>query len=161
MNLLRFLMLLSLAVWIGALMFFPFVAQVAFTQLPSAHVSGLLVRDCLRELHWLGFISGALFLAASITYGRIASGRAQLFRLSHVLIAAMLALTAISQFRIIPRMEALRVAAGEIASLATHDPLREQFNSLHAWSTRIEETVIVLGLIVLYAVSRRMASSHT
>ncbi len=72
----------------------------------------------------------------------------------------MLALTAISQFRIIPRMDALRASAEEIGSLATDNPLRQQFDSLHAWSTRLEETVLLLGLIVLYSTSRRIGSAQ-
>jgi hypothetical protein len=72
----------------------------------------------------------------------------------------MLALTALSQFRILPQMETLRVAAGEINALAPGDPVRMQFDSLHVWSTRIEGTVLMLGVLVLYALSRRLASSR-
>ena len=78
--------------------------------------------------------------------------------LSHILIGLMLVLTAISQFRIIPRMESLRLAAGEINQLATSDPIRAQFESLHVWSTRVEGAVLVLGIILLYFTSRRLAT---
>jgi Domain of unknown function (DUF4149) len=159
MNFLRFLMLLSLAVWLGALIFFPVVAQISFSVLPSAQLAGLVVRDSLRQLHWMGFISGVVFIAASLAYSRMMVGTARAFRFSHTLIILMLALTAISQFRIIPRMDAIRAVAGEIASIPADSPLRAQFNSLHVWSTRIEETVLVLGLIVLYTTSRRLAGS--
>jgi hypothetical protein len=70
----------------------------------------------------------------------------------------MLVLTAISQFLIIPRMDAIRASAGEISLIATNNPLRLQFDSLHAWSVRIEEIVLVLGLIILYSVARRITS---
>jgi len=75
-------------------------------------------------------------------------------------VLTMLALTAISQFKIIPSMDTLRASAGEIASLSADSPIRLQFDSLHAWSTRIEETVLVLSLIVLYSTSRRIGSSQ-
>ena len=80
--------------------------------------------------------------------------------LSHILVLVMLMLTALSQFRIIPQMESLRIAAGEINALAPSDPVRLQFDSLHVWSTRIEGTVLVLGLFFLYLTSRRFATSH-
>jgi hypothetical protein len=160
MNLLRFLMLLSLAVWLGALIFFPVVAQTSFSALPSAHLAGLVVRGSLLKLHWMGFICGVVFLASSLLCSQILLGRARAFSFSHLLILLMLALTALSQFRILPQMETLRVAAGEINALAPGDPVRMQFDSLHVWSTRIEGTVLVLGVLVLYALSRRLASSR-
>jgi len=38
--------------------------------------------------------------------------------------------------------------------------VRLQFDSLHVWSTRIEGTVLVLGLIVLYLTTQRLARSR-
>ena len=158
MNFLRFLMLLALAVWLGALIFFPFVAATAFSALPSTHMAGLVVRGSLLKLHTIGFICGAIFLICSLIYNRARLGRFKAFAMSHVLIVLMLALTAISQFRIIPQMEELRLAAGEINQLATSDPIRAQFESLHVWSTRVEGAVLVLGIILLYLTSRRLAT---
>lgn len=165
MTFLRFLMLLSLAVWIGALIFFPFVAQTSFSVLSIGHLAGLVVRDSLLKLHWMAFVCGFLFLASSLGYNYTLFGRAHVFGLSHAglshaLIISMLTLTAISQFSIIPRMDILRASVGDMVSLSAYSPIRQQFDSLHAWSTRIEETVLVLGLIVLYSTSRRISSSN-
>jgi hypothetical protein len=160
MSFLRFLMLLALAVWLGALIFFPIVAQTAFTVLPSAHLAGLVVRGTLLTLHWMAFISGAIFLASSLIYNHATQGTARILSPSHILIVAMLALTAISQFAIIPKMDALLVTQVEINSLPPGDPVRVLFDSLHAWSTRLEGTVLILGLIVLYATARRFNPSR-
>jgi hypothetical protein len=160
MAFLRFLMLLALTVWLGALIFFPVVAQTSFSVLPSAHLAGFVVRGTLLTLHWMAFISGAIFLASSLLYNSATQGNARTLIPSHILIVAMLALTAVSQFHIIPRMDTLRATAGEMASLSADNPLREQFDSLHAWSTRLEGTVLILGLIVLYATARRFNPSR-
>jgi hypothetical protein len=160
MTLLRFLILLSLAVWLGALIFFPVVAQISFTVLPSTHLAGLVVRDSLIDLHWMGMVAGLIFLICSMIDNRLTAGRPRVFALSHTFIVVMLALTAISQFWIIPRMDVLRITAGEISTLPAGNPIRAQFDSLHVWSTRIEMAVLVLGLIVLYSVARRFSSSH-
>lgn len=156
MNLLRFSMLLSLVVWLGALAFFPIVAQTAFTNVPT-HMAGLVVRGSLLKLHWMAFACAIVYLATSIVYDRIALGRTRVLRASHALIVLMFTLTAFSQFQIIPRMDALRAAAGEISRLTPSDPLRLQFDSLHAWSTRAEGAILLLGLVVLYLTSRRIA----
>jgi Domain of unknown function (DUF4149) len=149
-------MLQALAAWVGALIFFPMVAQTAFTNLPP-HAAGLIVRGSLLKLHCMGFVCGIVFLASSVIYNRIASGKMQTLSARHVFMAFMLALSAISQFLIIPRMDALRLAVGEISTLPSADPIRAQFDSLHAWSTRIEGTVLVLGVLLLHLTSRRLA----
>ena len=159
MKLVRFLMLLSLANWLGALIFFPAVAQTAFTNLPS-HPAGLVVRGSLLKLHCLGFVCGVVFFVSSLFRNWLALGTARILSASHVCIAFMLALTAISQFHIIPRMDALRLAVAEISALPSADPIRAQFDSLHAWSTRIEGTVLVLGVLLLYLTSRRLADRN-
>lgn len=155
MTFLRFLMLLALVVWLGALIFFPVVAQTSFTVAPSAHLAGLIVRGTLITLHKMAFISGAIFLASSLLYNRTTQGTARALSLSHVLVLAMLALTALSQFHIIPKMDTLLAPQVEINSLPPGDPVRVLFDSLHNWSTRLEGTVVILGLIVLYNTSGR------
>jgi hypothetical protein len=77
-----------------------------------------------------------------------------------ILVLLMMALTAVSQFIIIPRMDALRLSAGSISLLPPENPVRLQFDSLHAWSVHLEEAVLILGLIALYAVARRFSSSR-
>jgi hypothetical protein len=153
-------MLLALTVWLGALIFFPVVAQISFSVLPSPHLAGLVVRNSLIALHWTGMGAGLVFLACSLIENRFSRGYFSALRPTHLLIFLMLVLTAISQFRIIPRMDGLRAAAGEIALLPASSPVRIEFDSLHAWSTRIEGTVLVLGLIVLYLTVRRIAASR-
>ena len=69
----------------------------------------------------------------------------------------MLALTLISQFGIIPRMDALRASIGEIDSVSVDNPARLQFDALHHWSTRVESGVMLLGLVVAYLTARSLA----
>jgi len=160
MNLARFGIFLSIAVWLGGLIFFPVIAQISFSVLPSPHLAGLVVRNSLIALHWMGMGAGVVFLACSVVENRFAHGYFSLFRPIYLLVFIMMALTAISQFRVIPHMDALRATAGDLAQLSATDPVRVQFDSLHLWSTRIEGTVLVLGLIVLYLTTRRLAGSH-
>jgi hypothetical protein len=151
MSFLRYLMLLSLVVWLGGLIFFAFVlAPTAFTVLPARHLAGNVVAQSLGALHWMGIISGLVFLVSSIVYSRIAKGASRLFAGRNVLIALMLLLTLISQFNIMPRMETLRASVGEIDSVPPDNPARMQFDSLHVWSERVESGVLLLGLVVVY-----------
>jgi len=155
MWLLRFLMLLALIVWIGGIIFFAFVeAPTLFTVLPSTKLAGDVVSPSLSKLHWMGLISGIVFLVCSLFYNQVRYTQPKLFAASHVLLVLMLALTAISQFRITPRMRVLRgemqTTANTPAS-ASHD----EFDRLHAWSTRLEGGVLLLGIGVVALTARK------
>jgi uncharacterized membrane protein len=99
----------------------------------------------------MGIISGFVFLASSVLYNRLGTGTAHVFAARHILICLMLALTLISQFNVIPRMDTLRAAIpGEIDSVPADNPVLMQFDALHVWSTRLESGVLLLGLVVAY-----------
>jgi hypothetical protein len=159
MSFLRYLMLLSLVVWLGGLIFFAFVmAPTAFSVLPSRHLAGTLVGRSLGTLHWMGIISGIIFLGSSILYSRLSKGTPHVFAARHVLICLMLGLTLISQFSIIPRMDKLRASIGEIDSVPPDNPARMRFDTLHVWSTRVESGVFLLGLVVLYLTTSALSA---
>jgi Domain of unknown function (DUF4149) len=151
MSFLRFLMFLSLIVWIGGLIFFPVVAQTAFSVLPSRHLAGSVVGRSLGILHWMAIASSLIFLVSSLIYNRLSTGSTHPFAARHLLICVMLLLTLISQFGIIPRMDTLRASMpGEIDTVPLDDPARMQFDALHVWSTRVEQGVLVMGLVLIY-----------
>lgn len=151
MSFLRYLMLLSLVVWIGGLIFFAFVlAPTAFQVLPNTHLAGNVVGRALGRLHWIAIISGLVFLISSLVYSRLTGGTAHVFALRHIFICLMLALTLFSQFWIIPRMDTLRAQVGDFAAVPLTDPARVEFDALHVWSTRVEGGVLLLGLVVIY-----------
>lgn len=155
MSLLRFFMLLSLVVWVGGIIFFAFVvAPALFTILPTPHLAGLVVTRSLKALHWMGLVAGVLYLLSSLAYARLTSASVQPLVARNVLVYLMLALTAVLQFSIIPRMDALRLSVGQIDAVAPDNPVRLQFNALHVWSTRLEGAVLFLGLALIYLTAR-------
>jgi uncharacterized membrane protein len=155
MSFLRFLMLLSLVVWLGGLIFFAFVlAPTAFTVLPTAHLAGNVVGRALGKLHWIAIFSGIVYLTSSLLYSRLTDGAAHVFAARHILLCLMLALTLISQFGVMPRMDTLRASLGEVSSVPLDNPQRIQFDALHVWSTRVEGAVLLLGLVVVYLTAR-------
>lgn len=159
MSLLRFLMLLSLVVWLGGLIFLAFVeAPTVFSPglLPTRHMAGSIVGHSLDVLHYMAIVSGIVFLITSMTYSRMTAGTARALAGRHLLIALMLLLTVISQFGISPKMHAIRAQAGVIDDLPLDSPLRAEFNRLHVWSEKFEEGVLFLGLIALYMTAQSL-----
>jgi uncharacterized membrane protein len=156
MTVLRFFMLLALVVWIGGIIFFAAaVAPTVFKVLPTRHLAGVVVTRSLGILHWMGIVCAIVFLITSMLDLYSARGAAHPFAPRHLLVYVMLALTVISQFVVSAKMLALRTAMGEIDLVPVADARRIAFNQLHAWSTRLESGVLILGLIVLFLVARK------
>jgi len=162
-------MLLALIVWIGGIIFFSFVeAPTLFMVLPTTRMAGDVVSASLGKLHWIGLIAGLAFLSSSLFYDQKRFARLKPFALSNIFILLMLVLTAISQFGITPRMRTVR-AQLEMVQTPGYDPYvagsvprlialySGQFNRLHAWSTRVEGTVLFLGLGVAALTARRFS----
>ncbi len=159
MQVLRFLMLLSLVVWIGSFIFFAFVvAPTVFSVLPTHDLAGRVVNRSLTALHWMGLVSGIVFLIASAWYSRLNLGTAQPFACRHILIVLMLALTLVSMFVIGAKMNALRADMGIIDNVPISDSRRVEFNQLHQWSTRLESGVFIMGLVVLFLTGKALSS---
>lgn len=161
-TLVRTLLYLALMVWIGAEVFFPVVAAITFQTLqPDTHMAGSIVGRLLRILHDLGFVCGvaAMALLALAPMFSIYKPRAVLFPMGLLLL--MIALTAHSQFGIIPAMERDRIAAGgAIDAVDAANPSRVHFERLHKRSESIEGAVLLLGIgtVVLVALAESQGS---
>ena len=161
-TLLRTLLYLALIVWIGAEIFFPVVAAVAFTVLRSdTHTAGTIVGELLRILHGMGIVCGLVILAlmALAPAWHIFKPRAVLAPM--VLVILMLACTVYSQYGIIPAMERDRAAAGGAIDIAdATNPITAHFNMLHNRSEHVEEVILLLGIstvvLVAWAESTRV-----
>jgi uncharacterized membrane protein len=150
-------MLLSLIVWIGGIIFFAFVmAPTLFSVLPTTKLAGDVVNATLGKLHWMGLVSGVIFLVCSLLYNWQKYVQLRPFVLSHVSVVLMLVFTMISQFGITPKMRELRSNPAIMDSAAG----RSEFDRLHAWSTRLEGGVLFLGLGVVILTARRFGSSN-
>src|SRR5271169_308910 len=141
MSLVRFLMLLSLVVWVGGIVFFAFaLAPTVFHPgiLPSRQLAGAVVSRSLGILHWMGLACGVVFLVTSLIDSRIVNGVADPFTARNLLVCAMIVLTLISMFAISARMLELRNQMVFIDNVPHDDARRVEFNRLHVWSTRLE-----------------------
>jgi len=160
LSLLRFLMLLSLVVWIGGLIFFAFVMAPALFNpavLPTRQLAGNVVSRTLGTLHWMGLSCGIVFAITSLIDSHVTNGSASPFAVRHLLIYLMIILTLVSMFGVAARMEDLKRQMVVIDNVPHDDPRRVEFNQLHVWSTRLEGSVLVLGLALLFLTARRLS----
>ena len=152
MNFLRYIISLSLVAWVGGILFFVSMTPILFAVLPSRHMAGSVVSPALTRLHWIGIVSGVMFLMSSLVYSRFSTGDARPWTAANLLVALMLTLTCISQFGLSPRLAAIR-AETPVMDSAPAD-VRARFDALHQWSTRLEGGVLLLGLVAVYVVAR-------
>lgn len=160
MSLVRFLMLLSLVVWIGGLIFFAFVMAPALFNpaiLPTRQLAGNVVSRTLSVLHWIAICCGLIFAVTSMIDSRVVNGAAQPFAARNLLIYLMMILTLVGMFGIAARMQSLKEQMGTIDLVAQDDARRVEFNRLHVWSTRVEGTVLLLGLALIFLTARRLS----
>lgn len=157
MSIVRFFMLLSLVVWIGGILFFAFVvAPTVFRVLPTHQLAGNVVSRSLGLLHGIGLTCGIIFVATSMINSAVVTGSAQPFAVRNILVCLMIVLTLVSMFAVGARMETLKKDMVTIDNVPQDDARRVEFNQLHVWSTRLEGTVLLMGLAVVFLTARRI-----
>jgi hypothetical protein len=153
-TLLRSVEFLCLGLWLGSDVFLSFVvAPGAFSMLASRDQAGAIVGYSLTRMHVGGIVCGLVFLVARLVRTR---GVASLVAPAAVCVVVMIALTAISQLTVSPRMAALRVQMGSIQATAADNPLLAEFTRLHSISVSLESGVLLAGLAALYLMVKEL-----
>lgn len=154
---LRLLQLLSMVVWVGGLVFFAFVlAPIAFGVLPSVHEAGLVVGSSLKAFDKVALACGAIFLAATAGLFRKAPMRVRgRYEMEFLLAGVMILATAYLQWKIIPAMDQDQLqAGGDVNKLSRTDPTWLDFDKLHHRSEGVAGMLLIVGLGVLFFMSR-------
>ena len=149
--------LLSMSIWVGGLAFFAFVlAPTAFAVLPSIHEAGLMVGSALKVFDTVELVCGAVFLATTALMFRRAPMRIRgRYELEFLLAAVMIVATGYLTWNVIPAMDQdQRQAGGDVNAVEPTNPARIHFDKLHVRSERVAGTVLLLGLGVLFLMSR-------
>ena len=151
-DLLRFLMLLSLVVWLGGIVFFSVVeAPTIFQLVPDRVLGGAIIEASLTKLHYIGITCGLSFLIISLRMNYVEIGAARFFQLSNMLVLGMLALTLTSQLVLLPEVASLRSSPLTPANIA-------QFQRFHSWAVALEAGTLLMGLAALWQAGRRLRS---
>ncbi|MHB8756011.1 MAG: DUF4149 domain-containing protein [Candidatus Acidiferrales bacterium] len=143
----RFLKVFTLGTWVGAMIFFGFVAGTLFSQLKNPDDAGNIVAILLWGLHIMGIVAAIIYLVVALIAARSWKG---LVRPASILVGLMLIVTLASQLWIMPTMDHLRQQMGSYASTPPSSPLRQQFDHLHVLSVRLEMSVLIAGIVALF-----------
>ncbi len=156
-SLLRAIEFLGLSLWLGSDVFLSFVvAPGAFRILSSRDQAGAMVGYALGAMHIGGIICGLVLILARLARTKTFSSLAAPAALC---VVAMIALTAISEFTVSPKMAALRAQMGSIQATAADSPLLVQFARLHRVSVSLESAVLLAGIAAMYLMVRELTFS--
>jgi uncharacterized membrane protein len=136
----RAALLVALAIWIGAVVFFSFViAPAAFSALPR-ETAGAFLATVFPRYYALGIACGIVALtAAMLLRVSLPTRRATIVA---AVVALMLVATSLAAFVIQPRAHALR----EEARAAPDSDAKRTFDRLHRQAVWLNATVLLLGL---------------
>jgi len=154
---LRFLQMLALGGWIGAIVYFAAVVTVgAFAVLANRDIAGAIVGYTIGGLHDFGIAAAVIYLLAAVLLRRSLK---VLVTAAAIGVELMLLATLVSQEIVIPRMNVLRAQMGSVATTAATNPLRAQFDRLHGVSVDFEVAILLIGLVALFLTVRQIAST--
>jgi hypothetical protein len=154
-NIFRTLEFLGLSVWLGSDIFLSFVvAPGAFRVLaPNRDHAGAVVGFALTKMHLIGIACGvAILLLRLLRTKSLASVVAP----AALCVVLMIALTAVSQLTVTPKMAALRVQMGSIQATAADSPLLPEFAKLHQVSVMLESGVLLAGIACIFLMVREL-----
>jgi uncharacterized membrane protein len=157
-TILRTIEFLSLSLWLGSDVFLSFVvAPGAFRILGSRDQAGAIVGFALWRMHFIGVVCGIVILLARLLRMKTFVG---LVTPAALCVVLMIALTAVSQHAVSPKMATLRVQMGSIQATAEDSPLLAEFNRLHRISVMLESGVLLAGFAAMCLMVRELASTR-
>ena len=151
----RTLEFLGLSVWIGSDIFLSFVvAPGAFRVLaPNRDQAGAVVGFALTKMHLIGIACGVVALLVRLIRTKAV---ASLGAPTALCLMLMIALTAISQLTVTPKMAALRTQMGSIQATAVDSPLLVEFAKLHQVSVTLESGVLLAGIACIFLMVKEL-----
>jgi hypothetical protein len=140
-----FIYLMSLALWLGGMIFFAFfTTRIIFDTLPKPD-AGKVVSAIFPSYYMLGYVTGAIALILAF-YLAFSRGPRLWWSLSGLALTIALGLTLYAGAALRPRISAIR----SVATDPNPDPaVKAEFEKLHRLSVMLNAGTIVLNLLAL------------
>ena len=146
---LRFIYLLAIALWIGGMAFFSFMAAPSIFQVLPREDAGKVVSDIFPKYYWQGIICGAIALATSVALG--VRERWNILLIVRTIVIGVMVIGVLYSVVILqPKIQAVKAHMTSFESLSPTDPLRLEFGRLHGRSFSVNAAVLLLGVVVVF-----------
>ena len=146
---LRFIYLLAIALWIGGMAFFSFMAAPSIFKVLPREDAGTVVSDIFPKYYWQGIICGAIALATSVALG--VRERWNILLIVRTIVIGVMVIGVLYSVVILqPKIQAVKAHMTAVESLSPTDPLRLEFGRLHGRSFSVNAAVLLLGVVVVF-----------
>lgn len=152
--LLRYVLLLTVVVWIGGIVFFSFIASPSVFKLLPRELAGQVVGDIFPKYHLLGYISCVVALGCLLGLRQL--GTMQALGTAAFIIALMGTVQVTMGMVIGPQVTTARDAAKAAPPGSEQDRLEKKFRRLHAVSMIFNLLLLILGLVFVYRLALRL-----
>jgi len=139
---LGFLHLLGLVVWLGSVIFFSFFAAPSIFKVLDRQEAGDVIGSIFPKYYAVGYTCAFLLAATALATPHGAAGLRLPF------IAVMAACTFYAGLVINPQARQIKHQLRETGG--HNEELEGKFKSLHGWSVRLNATVLIFGLGLLW-----------
>ena len=147
-TLIHFIHLLSLVMWMGSIIFFSFFAAPVVFRLLDRQKAGEVVGAIFPKYYAIGYICSVLAAATLALSPHGMEGPPLIF------LTVMAACTFYAGLVINPQARVLKLQMQEQPE--KREALEPQFKSLHGWSVRLNATVLIFGLGMLWTTAMRI-----
>ena len=142
-TLINYIYLLSLVCWLGSVIFFSFVAAPGIFKTLEREKAGEVIGVIFPRYYFIGYVCGVLALTTLL------AGSAEIPVVQSGLLLTMIACTFFAGLVIGPRARNLKARIK--AEPDNSEVLQKAFKSAHGWSVRLNATVLLLGLVLLWS----------
>ncbi|MGV7222418.1 MAG: DUF4149 domain-containing protein [Nitrospinales bacterium] len=145
-TLLNFIYLLSLACWLGSIIFFSFIGAPGIFKTLDREKAGEVAGVIFPKYYVLGYNCAGLSLAALVA----GSEKIPMIQIALLLVMAICSL--IAGMVIGPKAKIMKARIK--TETGNGETLKRAFNSLHGWSVRLNAAVLLMGLVLLWRTAR-------
>jgi uncharacterized membrane protein len=146
---LRFIYLLAIALWVGGMAFFSFLAAPSIFKVLPREDAGNVVSAIFPKYYWHGIMCGAIAIITSVVLGTRERWNVLLI-VRTITIGVMVLGVLYSMVILQPKIHAVKAQITSFESLSPTDPLRLEFGRLHGRSFSVNAAVLLLGVVVLF-----------
>jgi uncharacterized membrane protein len=151
---LRYVLLLTLVLWIGGIVFFSFIASPSIFKTLPREQAGQVVGDIFPRYHLLGYIS--CLVAVTCLLGLRQWATVQAVGTAMILLVLMGGIQVTMGTVVGPKVIEARDAVKSTAPGPEKDRLEKKFRGLHGVSMILNLVLLILGLILLYWLAIRL-----
>lgn len=153
LNFMRFIHLLSVAVWIGALVFFSFFAAPSLFRVLSREAAGEAVGSIFPKYWMIGYAGGVLGLSSLLVISFLEKSFPAL-RIA--LLVLMTALTFYNGLSVAPRAREAKLRVRIVQDEPAKEAITVEFKRLHRVSSVLNAAVIIMGVAFIFFMSRSL-----